>query len=293
MPYVAGAILASGLANIYANKQTNKTNWTRQKEMNERNYQAQKEFAQNSIQWRKQDALRAGINPIYALNAYGANFSPSFQATGSNPNDYSFLGQSAVQAVSAYQQTQQAKAEKASVALIKQQTATEQARELESTARASLMINQADQIANANAPKTPIRQNISATNIQSTQNLANEMKKVFSSYDIQTIGTGRISVTENKSRTAQQSSDSEIMSHINELDTHKNRKQAIKEQLDFLGRKTGYVWKEIDAGLSTYDFVKTNQKYRTAAQKKVDFEKAMKESDRLYKQHIEKYGRYD
>lgn len=293
MPYVAAALLASGLANIYANKQANKTNWARQQQMNERNYQAQKEFAQNSIQWRKQDALRAGINPIYALNANGANFSPSFQATGSNPNDYSFLGQSAVQAVSAYQQTQQAKADKASVALIKQQTATEQARELESTARASLMISQADQIANANAPKAPQKLNVSATSIQSTQNLANEMKKVFSSYDIQTIGTGRISVTENKSRTAQQSSDSEIMSHINELDTHKNRKQAIREQLDFLGRKTGYVWKEIDAGLSTYDFIKTNERYRTPAQKKADFEKAMKESDRLYKEHINKYGRYD
>lgn len=291
MPYVAGAVLAAGLANIYANQRANKENWKRQQQMNERNYQAQKEFAQNSIQWRKQDALKAGINPIYALNANGANFSPSFQATGNNPNDYSFLGQSAVQAVSAYQQTQQAKADKASIALIKQQTATEQARELESTARASLMISQADQIANANAPKAP--KNISATNIQSTQNLANEMKKVFGSYDIQTIGTGRISVTENKSRTAQQSSDSEIMSHINELNTHKNRKQAIKEQLDFLGKKTGYVWKEIDAGLSTYDFVKTNQKYRTAAQKKADFEKAMKESDRLYKEHIKKYGRYD
>ena len=287
MPLVAGAILASGLANIYANKQANKTNWARQQQMNERNYQAQKEFAQNSIQWRKQDALRAGINPIYALNANGANFSPSFQATGNNPNDYAFLGQSAVQAVSAYQQSQQAKADKASIALIKQQTATEQARELESTARASLMISQADQIANS-ATKTQQKVNVSANSIQSTQNLANEMKKTFSSYDIQTIGTGRISVTENKSRTAQQSSDSEIMSHINELNTHKNRKQAIKEQLEFLGKKTGYVWKEIDAGLSTYDFVKTNQKYRTAAQKKADFERAMKESNRLYKEHIEK-----
>ncbi len=292
MPLVAGAILASGLANIYANQQNNETNWARQQQINKLNYQAQKEFAQNSIQWRKQDALRAGINPIYALNAYGANFSPSFQATGNNPNDYSFLGQSAVQAVSAYQQTQQAKADKASVALIKQQTATEQARELESTARASLMISQADQIANS-ATKTQQKVNISANSIQSTQNLANEMKKVFGSYDIQTIGTGRISVTENKSRTAQQSSDSEIMSHINELNTHRNRKQAIKEQLEFLGKKTGYVWKEIDAGLSTYDFVKTNQKYRTATQKKADFERAMKESDRLYKEHIEKYGRYD
>lgn len=293
MPYVAGAILASGLANIFSNRNANKENWKRQQQMNERNYQAQKEFAQNSIQWRKQDALRAGINPIYALNASGANFSPSFQATGNNPNDYSFLGQSAVQAVSAYQQTQQAKADKASIALIKQQVATEQARELESTARASLMINQADQIANANAPKIQQKLNVSANSIQTTQNLANEMKKTFSSYDIQTIGTGRISVTENKSRTAQQSSDSEIMSHINELNTHKNRKQAIKEQLEFLGRKTGYVWKEIDAGLSTYDFVKTNQKYRTPEQKKADFERAMKESDRLYKEHIKNYGRYD
>ena len=292
MPYVAGAILAGGLANIFANQSTNRENWKRQQQMNDRNYKAQKEFYQNSIQWRKQDALRAGINPIYALNATSANFSPSFQATGNNPNDYSFLGQSAVQAVSAYQQTQQAKADKASVALIKQQTATEQARELESTARASLMISQADQISNS-ATKTQQKVNVSANSIQSTQNLANEMKKTFSSYDIQTIGTGRISVSENKSRTAQQSSDSEIMSHINELDTHKNRKQAIKEQLDFLGRKTGYVWKEVDAGLSTYDFIKTNERYRTPDQKKADIERAKKEADKQFWEYWNEHGPYD
>lgn len=39
-------------------------------------YERQKEFAQNSIQWRKDDAVKAGFHPLYALGAQGASYTP-------------------------------------------------------------------------------------------------------------------------------------------------------------------------------------------------------------------------
>lgn len=100
---IAGATLAGGALNAWSNNKMNNRNWGRQQEINKLNYQAQKEFAQNSIQWRKQDALAAGINPIYALGAAGANFSPSYQTSSDTPNDYSFLGNATAQAITTYQ----------------------------------------------------------------------------------------------------------------------------------------------------------------------------------------------
>lgn len=44
--------------------------------MAERNIAAQKEYAQNTIQWKTQDAMKAGIHPIYALGAPTTSFSP-------------------------------------------------------------------------------------------------------------------------------------------------------------------------------------------------------------------------
>lgn len=99
----AGATLFAGGANILSNNYANKRNWARQQAINEANYKAQKEFYQNSIKWRKEDALRSGINPIYALGAAGANFSPSYQANSDTPNDYSFIGNAAAQAITTYQ----------------------------------------------------------------------------------------------------------------------------------------------------------------------------------------------
>lgn len=100
---MGGTSILGGLGNIFSNNRTNNKNWARQQQMNEKNYQAQKEFYQNSIKWRKEDALRSGINPIYALGAAGANFSPSFTASQNTPNDYSFLGQAAGNVISTYQ----------------------------------------------------------------------------------------------------------------------------------------------------------------------------------------------
>ena len=93
----AAASLGSGFLQAGATLWANNQNMKMQREMNERNYQAQKEFMQNGILWRKQDAERAGINPIYALGASGANFSPSFNASHTQAPDMSFIGQAAIQ----------------------------------------------------------------------------------------------------------------------------------------------------------------------------------------------------
>ena len=56
----------------------------------------QREFAQNGIQWKVQDALKAGIHPIYALGSAGASFSPvsqNFSADTSLPNALAAAGQ--------------------------------------------------------------------------------------------------------------------------------------------------------------------------------------------------------
>ena len=87
----AGGI-AGGLIQANAQRQANKAN-----------YNAQKEFYQNSMLWRKQDAERAGINPIYALGAGSANFSPSFTA-GTD-----FLSGAINSGINAYQQQKQLK----------------------------------------------------------------------------------------------------------------------------------------------------------------------------------------
>ena len=104
----AAASLGSGFLQAGATLWTNNQNMKLQREINERNYQAQKEFMQNGILWRKQDAERAGINPIYALGASGAQFSPSFQASNMQTPDLQFIDQ-------AIQQREKLKLEKQNV----------------------------------------------------------------------------------------------------------------------------------------------------------------------------------
>lgn len=41
------------------------------------NYERQKEFAQNGLQWRVQDAQKAGVHPLFGLNANTQGFSPN------------------------------------------------------------------------------------------------------------------------------------------------------------------------------------------------------------------------
>lgn len=53
---------------------------------NAQNIAYQREFAKNGIQWRVQDARNAGINPMYALGAQGASFTPTIQAETNDNN---------------------------------------------------------------------------------------------------------------------------------------------------------------------------------------------------------------
>lgn len=47
---------------------------------NQQNVQFQKEFAKHGITWKKEDAERAGLHPLFALGGSGATFSPSVRA---------------------------------------------------------------------------------------------------------------------------------------------------------------------------------------------------------------------
>ena len=151
MPAIATAIglgtFATGLYSSYMNNryqaQANAENWRRQQEMNRQNYLAQKEFYQNSIQWRKQDAIQAGINPIYALGASGASFSPSFQAaydTALKDGTADSLNNAINAGISTYRATQEAKMQKAQISAIN-------TGEMKDTAIASYYLKQAEKIA--------------------------------------------------------------------------------------------------------------------------------------------------
>lgn len=58
------------------------------RDINAQNVALQKEFAQNSIRWRVEDAKAAGIHPLAALGASGAQFSPNSIPVGvEDPGD--------------------------------------------------------------------------------------------------------------------------------------------------------------------------------------------------------------
>ena len=79
----AGASLASSLFKTSSDKKS-------AKKAAAQNYAQQKEFAQNSIRWKKEDAERAGIHPLYALGANTNSFAPTSVGTSS---DFSGLAQ--------------------------------------------------------------------------------------------------------------------------------------------------------------------------------------------------------
>ena len=97
---------AQGIQGILDHNQ-NAKNRALQERINRQNYEAQKEFYQNSIQWRKQDAIKAGINPIYALGGTSANFTPSFTASQETAPQVAGIGTSLGNALIAYQQYKQ------------------------------------------------------------------------------------------------------------------------------------------------------------------------------------------
>lgn len=76
----AGGQLGGSYLNYLGNVKAAEKTANATERANLANLYYQQQFAQNGISWRKQDALNAGINPIYALGAQGAQFTPSFQA---------------------------------------------------------------------------------------------------------------------------------------------------------------------------------------------------------------------
>lgn len=62
----AGASLAGGLASHFTGKSAAN-----------QQYQHQKEFAKSGIQWKVQDALKAGIHPLYAMGAQTTSYQPT------------------------------------------------------------------------------------------------------------------------------------------------------------------------------------------------------------------------
>lgn len=54
-----------------------------QRRSDNRNIRYQREFAQNSIQWRTDDAIAAGVHPLFAMGANTASFQPGIPESGS------------------------------------------------------------------------------------------------------------------------------------------------------------------------------------------------------------------
>lgn len=70
----------------------------------------QREFAQNGIQWRVEDAKRAGIHPVFALQGGGAAYAPSaFTVDGGSPMGDAMrdMGQNLSRAVAAQETADQ------------------------------------------------------------------------------------------------------------------------------------------------------------------------------------------
>lgn len=52
------------------------------------NAATQREFAQHGLQWRVADAVAAGVHPLYAVGASGANFAPGAQVSEGGAGDH-------------------------------------------------------------------------------------------------------------------------------------------------------------------------------------------------------------
>lgn len=99
------ALLGTGLAgggDLYLQYRAGQQAADAQREANElsrwqteQNINLQREFARSGIQWRVEDARAAGINPIYALGAGGASFTPvtsAFTPVTGKADSYSAMG---------------------------------------------------------------------------------------------------------------------------------------------------------------------------------------------------------
>lgn len=71
-PVMAAMALGSAAASVYGGRQANKAN----KAMAAQQEALQREFAQQGIRWKVADAKAAGLHPLYAIGAQGAQYSP-------------------------------------------------------------------------------------------------------------------------------------------------------------------------------------------------------------------------
>lgn len=71
------------------------------KEGQEREIELQKEFAQNGLRWKVEDAQRAGVHPLAALGATGAQYSPVGLGDNDTAASFSAAGQDISRAVEA------------------------------------------------------------------------------------------------------------------------------------------------------------------------------------------------
>lgn len=71
-PVMAAMALGSAAASVYGGRQANKAN----KAMAAQQEAIQREFAQQGIRWKVADAKAAGLHPLYAIGAQGAQYSP-------------------------------------------------------------------------------------------------------------------------------------------------------------------------------------------------------------------------
>lgn len=83
-----------------------------QERMHRENIALQKEFAQHGIRWRVEDAMEAGLHPLYALGASTTGYSPSSFVGGTSPKEHlgrslSEAGQNLTRAVAAQETPQQ------------------------------------------------------------------------------------------------------------------------------------------------------------------------------------------
>lgn len=82
----AGASLLGGLLNRKSNEDAAEKNIAFQRENAARQEALQREFAQSGIQWKTQDAIKAGIHPLYAMGANTVSYSPSTVGNVATPD---------------------------------------------------------------------------------------------------------------------------------------------------------------------------------------------------------------
>lgn len=75
-----GSSIVGGLTSANSAENATHDNIAYAREKSDQDYARQKEFAQNGIQWRVDDAVKAGLHPLFALGGGGASYAPSSTA---------------------------------------------------------------------------------------------------------------------------------------------------------------------------------------------------------------------